>query len=260
MNTYFETKIEYNGIYFCLTNKPTVDEREIHPYHEILLYIRGDAELLMKEGRRKICDNSLILIPRESYHFFRLSEKTEFLRLKISFSEDAAALTPLSSIMRGIRIIEVGDGSIALAFERLCMSLREESEKTGFYAYAAFLTLVCELDMRDVGEESFLCKKSSSILADVMEYICENPSKDLSIRALSEIFHISESGISHLFKKEFGISIHKYIIQKRLLFARTLMANGASPTAIFAEAGFGDYSSFYKAYIKYFGSLPSKMS
>ena len=55
-----------------------------------------------------------------------------------------------------------------------------------------------------------------------------------------------------------GISLMKYIRQKRLLMARHLLEKGERPLSIYSKCGFSDYTTFYKAYVKYFGKAPSE--
>ena len=68
---YFEHTLTYNQIAFCLSNKPDIEEREIHLYHEILFYIGGGVKLLTKNGGLLPEKNSLIIIPQETYHMFQ---------------------------------------------------------------------------------------------------------------------------------------------------------------------------------------------
>jgi len=58
------------------------------------------------------------------------------------------------------------------------------------------------------------------------------------------------------FKNELGVSIHKYITEKRMIYARKLIYSGENPTNIFEKCGFSDYSTFYKAYKKMFSVSP----
>ena len=91
----------------------------------------------------------------------------------------------------------------------------------------------------------------------IVEYINENLKNSVSIKKLSEKLNISESALTHTFKKEMGISVHKYIQQKRLVFARKLIEEGKKPTKIYFDLGYSEYSAFYKAYFKMFGHPPS---
>ncbi len=258
MKHYFENKCTYNQISFYLTDKPTIDEREIHPYHEILFYIDGKTTLLTAGGHVRLKKLSLIMIPAETYHFLKQENESGFMRLKISFPTDILKDTPLSGIMDKLRIVEEFGEEIQFIFDTLCNILRENKENTAFYAYAAFLMLIAALDRHGMDTKQKLYTETNRLTMRLTDYISENLSADLGIQTLSKIMHVSPSGITHVFKKEVGIPIHKYILQKRLIYARKRILEGAQPSKIFTEAGFRDYSSFYKAYIQYFGYAPSK--
>ena len=44
----------------------------------------------------------------------------------------------------------------------------------------------------------------------------EHLKENLDLNELSRIFHVSKYHISHVFKDETGISVHQYILKKRL--------------------------------------------
>ena len=59
-----------------------------------------------------------------------------------------------------------------------------------------------------------------------------------------------------LFQKETGTTIYTYLTHKRLLRARELMDAGMRATETCYACGFRSYSSFTRAYGKYFGTTP----
>lgn len=254
MKKYFETKINYNQISFFLTNKPDIDEREIHSYHEILLFISGDGELLTGSGQMALKKHSVFVFPSETYHFFRLKSPEDFTRLKISFPSDLFKEIKFCDL----RVLDNMSGNIGYLFDSIYNAVKNDSEKSGFYAYSALLMLLSELDRVDVELNSTAYTENSKLTRDVADYVSENLDEDLNIDSLSKKFHASPSGIVHMFKKEFGISVHKYITQKRLVRATQLIREGKQPSKIYSEVGFRDYSSFYKAYVKLYGCPPSK--
>ena len=257
MKNYFENKLTYNQISFCLTDNPAIDEREIHSYHEILLYFDGDVELFTVNGRRKLKKPSLLIIPAETYHLLKPIKSPEFVRLKISFNTNVLKDTPLCRIMNGIKVVDNFSEDIQNLFAKLYEVLKRSDKNTGFYAYSVFLMLVTELSIYGVdnADKHIIKNEPMNMLAG---YISDNLSSNLNIKSLAEIFHISPSAITHMFKKEFGIPVHKYIMQKRLIYAKRLIGEGAKLSKIYSDVGFGDYSSFYKAYVKYFGYTPAE--
>lgn len=256
MKTYFENIITKNRISFCLTDKANIDEREIHSYHEILLYLEGDVELFTINEHRTLKKPSLLIIPAETYHF--LKSENAFTRLKISFPAETLENIPLSETMSKLKVIDTLDEELKLICDKLCNVLKMTGEKVEFYAYAAFLMLVSELDIHHTydGKENHIIENNP--MNFIEEYISNNLSESLDIKTLAELVHISPSGITHMFKNKFGIPIHKYIMQKRLISAKRLVEKGKPLNMIYSDVGFKDYSSFYKAYINYFGYAPSK--
>ncbi len=69
---------------------------------------------------------------------------------------------------------------------------------------------------------------------------------------------ISKPQLCRIFKKATGTNMGQYITVKRLVTARKLLHDGAKPTTVYSECGFGNYSTFYRAYVKNFGEALSE--
>lgn len=258
MNNFFEYKLEYNQISFYLGNNPTLIEREIHSYHELILYMENVGDFLTESGQRILKNNTLILIPKETYHFFKLPQEQSFNRLKISIPHSVICNTPFVSLMSEIKVIEDPGNSIMLLLKKLMSVLkRNRDEADSFFAKVLLMHLLCELNTLSEAYHKEIAKKSP-FFTDITAYISNNLSDNLDIQTLSRIMHTSPSQLTHAFKREFGISLHKYITEKRLSLARHLLNEGKSPTKIYTDTGFKDYSSFYKAYMRFYGYPPSK--
>lgn len=93
---------------------------------------------------------------------------------------------------------------------------------------------------------------------DIINYINENLSGDLSLDTISEKFYLSKYYLMHRFKKQTGCTIHSYITQKRIIMANSLIKEGKTITEACIECGFGDYSSFIRAFKKLLGMTPKQ--
>ena len=93
---------------------------------------------------------------------------------------------------------------------------------------------------------------------DIIVYINDNIKSDLSLDKIAEHFYISKYHLCHIFKEHSGLTINKYINHKRILLVRELAMSGWSLIDASMEAGFGNYSNFYKVYIKETGISPKK--
>ena len=98
--------------------------------------------------------------------------------------------------------------------------------------------------------------KDGKIL-DILRFIDNNLTEDISIDDLASRFFISKYHMMRRFHDETGTSIHTYLSDKRLLLARDLMMGGATATEACFHSGFKSYSAFSRAYGKLFGITPT---
>ena len=77
---------------------------------------------------------------------------------------------------------------------------------------------------------------------------------------ISRYFFVSKFYLCRAFKARFGISVHEYITTKRIMLSRQLISAGETASAAAYKVGFGDYSSFYRAYRKVVGEVPARLN
>ena len=97
-----------------------------------------------------------------------------------------------------------------------------------------------------------------SLCQNLCSFIEEHLDEDLSLERLSSEFYTSRYHISHIFKDNIGLSIHQYITKKRLALCRDAITGGDNITTVYQSFGFGDYSSFYRAFKKEYGISPKE--
>jgi AraC family transcriptional regulator len=80
---------------------------------------------------------------------------------------------------------------------------------------------------------------SASDLKQVLAFIEENLSEDLSLRDLARVVDLSISHFQALFRESVGLSVHQYVIRRRIERAVVLLREGKlSITQITLETGF----------------------
>lgn len=99
-----------------------------------------------------------------------------------------------------------------------------------------------------------------SLEYQILRYIQEHPQEDLTPQLLCSKFYISRTQLYRRFKETTGTSVSEYISMRRVLRAQELIAQGYKPTECYTLAGFSDYSTFYRAYIKHLGYSPNQES
>lgn len=93
---------------------------------------------------------------------------------------------------------------------------------------------------------------------EIIAFINESYRGPLTLECIANRFFMSKYYICKLFKKHTGYTVNSYITHKRINLVKALTRQGVSITAASAEAGFTDYSSFYKAFLKETGAPPAK--
>ena len=96
-----------------------------------------------------------------------------------------------------------------------------------------------------------------SLEYQILRYIQDHAQEELSPQLLCNKFYISRTQLYRRFKEVTGSSIGEYITMRRVMRAQELIDQGYKPTQSYSLAGFSDYSTFYRAYMKHFGHSPS---
>ena len=92
----------------------------------------------------------------------------------------------------------------------------------------------------------------------ITEYMSNHLEEDLSLDALSREFYLNKYYIGHLIQENTGVSLHQYILKKRLAACCDAMMEGQTIGACCAKYGFLNYSSFYRAFRKEYAMSPSE--
>lgn len=96
-------------------------------------------------------------------------------------------------------------------------------------------------------------------LSALLKYINLHINENLSLDELSQRFSLSKFYLTRRFKELTGLSLHQFIVKKRLTKARYLISVGVDPYRAAVDAGFNNYSHFSRTFKSYFGQNPSSI-
>ncbi|MBQ8972134.1 MAG: helix-turn-helix domain-containing protein [Clostridia bacterium] len=117
------------------------------------------------------------------------------------------------------------------------------TEMIGYYT-----SQVALLDQKQVYSRS---------VARAMDYIYEHLHQPIRLIAIAEYVHLSPSYLSTLFRREAGVSISNYILNKRMEAARNMLRFSDIPySEISATLAFSSQSHFIQVFRKQVGCTP----
>lgn len=94
-------------------------------------------------------------------------------------------------------------------------------------------------------------------IAQMKQYIQHNyANPDFSLKMMSTDFRVSQSNLSHYFKKHTGQNFSQYVEQLRMERARELLGTGKKINDISSELGYVTNSAFTETFKKYHGMTP----
>ena len=239
-----------------------------HDFHKVVIFISGKAAYYIEGKAYQLKPWDILLVNRHAIHRPEIDSSVPYERFILWIQNDI----PWQELLKCFQ--KANDRSYNLV--RLNSALQEKmkdilfelenSAKSDEYGreiltQSLFLQFMVYLNRIFLEKQYIFDKKSytfDSQIANILQYINHNLKEDLSVEALSAKYYVSKYHLMRKFKQETGYTIHNYIVNKRLLMARTLISNGMPVTKAAQESGFAEYSTFSRAYRKQFKTTPSE--
>ena len=105
--------------------------------------------------------------------------------------------------------------------------------------------------------EGLLSSEGDHRISRAMNLVAGEYSGEMTIGRLAGNVFLSESRLRSVFKQTAGISLHQYIILRRVTLAMIALMNGATIAEAAAGGGFSDSSHFHRVMLRQFGVTPS---
>ena len=260
-------KVKNTGVFFQYkTYSKTPDAlsaRHCHDEYEILYITAGNGRCVIEGAEYPIHPNTIIFAPPFCYHSIELLPDATYERYVLQFSESdltQKSETYLKALCDNLDGVGCYYGSDAISpaiislFERFEYgeALADEEKKEFSRLLASELVLLLSATSRQS-----IPRDEGELGARVIKYLNENIHRDISLDKLAKKFFVSKYYLCRAFKKHNGTSVHGYINQKRVMYAKRLIESGESASVAAYRVGFGDYSAFYRAYTKLIGRSPT---
>jgi len=240
----------------------------VHEMCEIFCVFRGDGYYITEGARHKFEHGKIFLMRPGESHMADLVGNEPYDRISHHFNvsvvdgvdPERRLLSPFFDRPLGKNNVYdrsvVAPTGIYEMFTRLYLKKNNEYE-TKLNTQIVLLSILSEIKKLFDAKLYLSPANDTEQIRNVIEYVNNNLTNSISVELLCEKFFLSRTQLYRSFRNATGSTIWDYIMSKRLLLAKSYIADGIRSSEAASACGFGDYSTFYRAYIKKYGTTPS---
>ena len=245
-----------------------------HDFYELYYFVEGNVDYLLSGTEYSLTPHAIMLISPNTVHGFRVHSTHLYERYTLHFDKDAISPERRSQLLKIFP-----DNSASVQKMPACW---RDMQNSGVLEQINALSKCQEQNIDKETQRLTVPIILESILAQtllhirsqysqlqpnvytskggygIVAYLDEHFTEPISLDQLSERFFLSKSQLNALCRKVTGTTLIDYVIRKRINYAQLMLSNGVPATRAADAAGFNDYTSFYRAYVKHLGYSPSK--
>lgn len=243
-----------------------------HDFYEIYLLLSGNVTYNIEERIYSLHPGDILVIDNKELHRPILGKNKEpYERVVLWINKEylKSLSTPKTDLTSCFNLVFEDKDNLIRAAHKDNETLREQlfklydvcSNSDHYGNDVLAVCTLCELmvllaRIKSVKAAELPTSKISGLIEAIMNYISLNAQNKISLDDIASEFYLSKYHISREFKKYTGCTIYRFATQKRLIYAKELIRQGYSINEVCSLCGFGDYSSFLKAFKKEYGITP----
>lgn len=243
-------------------------EWHYHDFHKIIVFVSGKVTYHIEGKAYQLKPQDILLVSQGAIHKPEIDPSIPYERYIFWIRDDLSSSELNTCFQKAndrsfnlIRLDSVLQEKLKDLLPEIEHSLRDTQFGDSILSkalFAQFMVYINRIFLKSSTAPDQKSYSSNSQVEQLLKYINRNLSENLSIDHLAERFFFSKYHMMRKFKKETGYTIHNYIISKRLLHARSLIAQGTPVMKAAMQSGFQDYTAFVRAYKKQFGTVPTQ--
>lgn len=244
-----------------------------HAFYEVYCFLGGNVEYWVEGSLYQLKKGDLLLINPMELHRPILKDKEDtYERIVLwidknyleSLSDGDTDLTKCFDVSNPnhknlLRPEEINRPAIIARLGDLVREAYGKSFGSKIIAHGLFLQFMVEINRMAASQtdNTKQKKENSPLVSNVLNYISEHFSEELSLEKIAKRFFVSKYHLSHEFTNSVGVGLCRYITIKRLIIARQMLADGKTASEASMLCGFKDYTNFYRAFKAEYGISPS---
>jgi len=250
------------------TDNPTNEHFYLHFHdnYEIFMFLEGDSKYVVEENTHSLKPDDIIVIRKHQMHRIYHNSPTKYHRIILNihpdfFKEENCEkyehhfIYPENYIGNKIDAETVHESGLYDAIMRLKKYSEDFSNRNTPIVRSTIVEILYLIsNIKSYSKD----KTTNPQLQAIIQYINQNFTKHITLDLLEKEFFISKYHLCHIFSRATGITVHQYITNKRFTYVSELVKKGKTITEAAVEAGFNNYSTFYRAYKNLYKSSPNK--
>jgi YesN/AraC family two-component response regulator len=277
MQDYSYTYIKDNFLFaHNSTQKPFDINTHIHDGYEIFYHLSGDLTYYIEGQAYQVEPQDIIITNRRELHRIVFNSQKPYKRKFIQFKPEyvlsflqSEVYNPFHYLERRklgfynkINSKEVKASGIPALLDKMEAAARRAQNDDHFLIKLLFMQMLIEINRIYSSDKNIITEPVTNYdkLTEILNYINTNLEKKLTLDLFENKFFVNKYYLCHVFKQNTGFTVNEYITYKRIMKAQELLNRSIPVLEAADESGFGDYSSFYRAFKKIVGSSPQKYS
>ena len=238
-----------------------------HEFHKLVLFLSGEVHYIVEGRNYALKEGDLLLIPSYSIHQPVIGNGVNYSRIILWIQPE---ILDQRNISDGFRICKEQNAYLMKPdrydrseLTRLLRKLEETVNGKGYgceaLSEALFIETMVSVAKSVMEAEPALREQERPMdtkIEEILRYIDQNLSEDLSVESVADHFYLSKSWLMHRFKFITNSTMHQYVLQKRLILSIQKMLSGRSAEKAATESGFTDYSTYLRAFRRAYGVSP----
>lgn len=245
---------------------PASYNMHIHDRCEIYFFISGNVDYLVEGSIYPLDENNLLIMRPAEAHTAKILKSTQYERFAINFpvsflqniDKNQQLIKPFLDRPLGKQNLftenNLDMNLVKSLFSEMVNAKTDSEKKIVIHTHLGMLLYMIQ---KAFFEKSSMEEKPRTFSERAIKYINKHLFEEITVTSIAEYFNISASQLTRNFKNNIGSTPWEYILRKRLTAAKEMIRLGSSAQEACYECGFSDYSSFYRAYKKYFDESPS---
>ena len=233
-----------------------------HDFYELLIYVDGDIEYIKDDTVIRPQKYSAIWFAPGQMHTARLLSPSHYERYVVYFHEDffctESEKTPIMDFIEksaAMPFDEETKREVTRLLESAEQTLSSDTSYRKILARAYLTELFAFLNESHTARHEY--EKIDGEMARVKRYIDEEYATIVNTSSIAERFYYSREHLSRRFCSEFNITLHDYLMKRRVSESLPHLETGSVAQASYA-VGFRSQSAYISAFVKNMGCLPSE--